>query len=132
MKKTKKKRASTSKTKKRGARKSKSKSKSSMRARASTAKRPGKRTTLASMKPKTLQFHFKTGKQSSAFLKAIKPFLKSMPKLAPHEKGRFSSEAMNSMIVVPYRMLKKGFNPAGELRRLAKEHGSTEASTRYS
>lgn len=127
MKKTKKKRASTS--KKRGARKSKSKS--SMRA--STAKRPGKRTTLASMKPKTLQFHFKTGKQSSAFLKAIKPFLKSMPKLAsaPHEKGRFSSETMNSMIVVPHHLLKKGFNPAGELRRLAKEHGSTEASTRY-
>jgi hypothetical protein len=128
MKKTKKKRAS-SKTKKRGARKAK---KPSMRARASTAKRPGKRTTLASMKPKTLQFHFKTGKQSSAFLKAIKPFLKSMPKLAPREKGSFSGKEMNSMIVVPYHLLKKGFNPAGELRRLAKEHGSTEASTRYS
>ncbi len=130
MKKTKKKRASTSKTKKRGARKAK---KSTARARASTAKRPGRHTTLANMKPKTLHFHFKTSKQSSAFLKAIKPLLKSMPKLAsaPHEKGRFSSETMNSMIVVPHHLLKKGFNPAGELRRLAKEHGSTEASTRY-
>lgn len=126
MKKTKKKRASTSKTKKRGARRSKSKSKSKSSMRASTAKRPGKRTTLASMKPKSLHFWFKTRRQASAFVEAAKPLLKSLP---VHPAAPTKGEHV--VISIPHHALKKGFNPAGELRSLAKERGALSAETRY-